>query len=335
MCFSRIKLIRSGNVWTAVFFCTCFMTTQYAQAQGTSASFPNKSIRFIIPFPAGGPVDAVARTLTPKMSELIGQQVIVDNRAGGGTIIGTEMVARAPADGHTWLLITSAVAINPAVFRKVPYDAQRDLAAVTKVSSSPFILITHPAVPARNAGELIKLAKARPGELMFASSGIGGANHLSGVQFNIAADINTVHVPYKGTAPLLTDLVAGQTQFNFSNPLGSMPLVRAGKLKVLGVGSQKRLEMAPEIPTISESGLPGYETGVWFAFFTTGNTPREIVQRLNTDMLRVLAMPEIRQKLSSGGAEIQPSTPDDMSAYLRSETVKWAKVVKAAGVQPE
>ena len=307
-------------------------------ALGTAAqaqNFPVKSIRLVAPYPAGGPVDAVARTLAPRLGELLGQQVVIDNRAGGGTVIGTEIVARAAPDGHTCLIITSAIAINPAVIRKMPYDAQRDLAAVTKVSSSPFILITHPAVPARNAAELIKLAKARPGELLFASSGIGGANHLSGVQFNLAAGINTVHVPYKGTAPLLTDLVAGQTQFNFSNPLGSMPLVRAGKLKVLGVGAPKRFEFAPEIPTISESGLPGFETGVWFAFFTTGATPRDSVLRLNTELTRTLATPDVRQKITAGGALVNASTPEELSAYLRSETQKWAQVVKAAGVVPE
>ncbi len=307
-----------------------------AQAQTPSTgSFPAKSIRLVAPFPAGGPVDAVARTLAPRLGELLGQPVVIDNRAGGGTVIGTEIVARAAPDGHTCLIITSAIAINPAVIRKMPYDAQRDLAAVSKISSSPFILITHPAVPARNAAELIKLAKARPGELLFASSGIGGANHLSGVQFNLAAGINTIHVPYKGTAPLLTDLVAGQTQFNFSNPLGSMPLVRAGKLKVLGVGAPKRMEFAPEIPTISESGLPGFETGVWFAFFTTGGTPREVVQRLNTELTRTLATSDVRQKITAGGARVNASTPEELSAYLRGEIQKWAQVVKAAGVIPD
>ena len=307
-------------------------------ALGTAAqaqNFPVKSIRLVAPYPAGGPVDAVARTLAPRLGELLGQQVVIDNRAGGGTVIGTEIVARAAPDGHTCLIITSAIAINPAVIRKMPYDAQRDLAAVSKISSSPFILITHPAVPARNAAELIKLAKARPGELMFASSGIGGANHLSGVQFNLAAGINTVHVPYKGTAPLLTDLVAGQTQFNFSNPLGSMPLVRAGKLKVLGVGAPERMAFAPEIPTISESGLPGFETGVWFAFFTTGGTPRDVVLRLNTELTRTLATPDVRQKITAGGALVNASTSEELSAYLRSEIQKWAQVVKAAGVVPE
>ncbi len=307
-------------------------------ALGTAAqaqNFPVKSIRLVAPYPAGGPVDAVARTLAPRLGELLGQQVVIDNRSGGGTVIGTEIVARAAPDGHTCLIITSAIAINPAVIRKMPYDAQRDLAAVSKISSSPFILITHPAVPARNAAELIKLAKARPGELMFASSGIGGANHLSGVQFNLAAGINTVHVPYKGTAPLLTDLVAGQTQFNFSNPLGSMPLVRAGKLKVLGVGAPERMAFAPEIPTISESGLPGFETGVWFAFFTTGGTPRDVVLRLNTELTRTLATPDVRQKITAGGALVNASTPEELSAYLRSEIQKWAQVVKAAGVVPE
>jgi tripartite-type tricarboxylate transporter receptor subunit TctC len=327
------SMMRAIAIWLFIAGLPLFTAAQ-AQTPSTSA-FPNRSIRLIVPFPAGGPVDAVARTLAPRLGELLGQPVVIDNRAGGGTVIGTEIVARAPADGHTCLIITSAIAINPSVIRKMPYDATRDLAAVTRISSSPFILITHPAVPARNAGDLIKLAKARPGELLFASSGIGGASHLSGVQFNLAAGINTVHVPYKGTSPLLTDLVAGQTQFNFSNPLGSMPLVQAGKLKVLGVGAQKRMDFAPGIPTISESGLPGFETGVWFAFFTTGGTPRDTVQRLNSEMIRTLSTPDVRQKLTAGGAVIHTTTPDELSVYLRGEIQKWAQVVKAAGVTPE
>lgn len=321
----------TGNKWRVLLAVITAACASLVHAQ----TFPVKPIRLVAPFPPGGPIDGVARTISPRLSELLGQQIIIDNRAGGGTVIGTEIVARAPADGHTCLIVTSAVAINPSVIRKMPYDAARDLAAVTLISSSPFILITHPTVPVRNTAELIKLAKARPGELLFASSGIGGASHLSGVQFNLAAGINTVHVPYKGTAPLLADLVAGQTQFNFSNPLGSMPMVRAGRLKVLGLAALKRLEMIPEIPTIAESGLPGFETGTWFAFFTTGGTPREAVQRLNTEVTRTLNTPDIRQKLSAGGAVIHASSADEMSAFLRSEIQKWAQVVKAAGVTPE
>lgn len=304
-------------------------------ASAQPSPFPSKALRLVVPYPPAGPVDAVARALQPRLAELLGQNVLVDNRPGGGTVIGSEMVARAPADGHTVLLITSAVAINPSVIRKMPYDALRDLASVTKVSSTPFMLTTHPGVPARNTAEFIKLARARPGELMLGSSGVGGANHLSQVQFNLAAKINTVHVPYKGTAPLMTDLIAGQIHFSFSNPLGALPFIRAGKIKTLGVAASRRLEIATEVPTMSESGLPGFETGVWFAFFTTGGSPREAVQRLNADMHRTLNTPDVRQKIAAGGAVIEPTTPEEMAAYLKSEIQKWALVVKAAGVTAE
>jgi tripartite-type tricarboxylate transporter receptor subunit TctC len=219
--------------------------------------------------------------------------------------------------------------------RKMPYDATRDLASVTLVSSTPFILNTHPAVPARDTAGFIQLARSRPGELMFGSSGVGGANHLSQVQFNLAAKVNTVHVPYKGTAPLMTDLIAGQIQFSFSNPLGVMPFIRAGKLKGLGVAALKRLDIAQDIPTMSESGLPQFETGVWFGFFTTGGTPRETVTRLNSELHRTLATPDVRQKVAAGGAVIAPNTPEQMAAYLKSEIDKWAQVVKVSGVKPE
>ena len=316
-------------------FCFAALVCASGVACAQAQSFPVRQIRLVAPYPAGGPVDVVARAMGPRLAELLGQTVLIDNRPGGGTVIGSEIVARAAPDGHTCLLITSAVAINPSVIRKMPYDAQRDLAPVSKVSSSPFILVVHPGVPARNTAEFIKLAKSRPGELMLGSSGVGGANHLSWAQFNLAAGVNTVHVPYKGTAPLMTDLMAGQTQFSFSNPLGALPLVRGGRLKALGVASLKRLEIAAEIPTMSDTGLPGFETGVWFAFFTTGGTPRDIVQRLSIEVGKTVTTPDVRLRIASGGALIQPSTPDELAVYLRSEIAKWARLVQVAGVTIE
>ncbi len=289
----------------------------------------------IVPFPAGGPVDATARVLGPRLADGLGQPVVIDNRAGANTIIGTEMTVKSPPDGHTLLLVTSAIASNPYAYRKLPYDVQRDLAPVSFVMNTPFILIVHPALPVRTADDLVKLAKARPGELLYASSGIGGANHLAAAQFSLAAGVKTTHVPYKGTAPLLTDLVAGHVHFNFSNPLGSLPLVKAGRLKALGVAAARRLDILPELPTVLESGVKGYASGVWFGTFVAAATPREIVSRLQAEIARALALPDVRQKLTEGGAQLGGGAPEELAAFLASELARMAQVVKAAGVQPE
>lgn len=305
-----------------------------ALAQPT-ARFPSKPLRLIVPFPAGGPVDATARVMGPRISEGLGQPVVIDNRAGANTIIGTEMTVKSPPDGHTLLLVTSAIASNPYAYRRLPYDAQKDLAPVSLVMNTPFILIVHPALPARTAADLVRLAKSRPGELLYASSGIGGANHLAAAQFSLAAGIRTTHVPYKGTAPLLTDLIAGHVHFNFSNPIGSLQLVRAGKLKALGVAAQHRLEMLPELPTVSESGVKGYESGVWFGTFVAAGTPRDITGRLQAEIARSLTLPDVKQRLTEGGAQLNGGTPEALAAFLAAELARMAKVVKAAGVEPE
>lgn len=330
-------LIRSATMpgmLIAALLAAALCSASDAAAQ-TASRFPVKPMRLVVPFPAGGPVDITARVLSPKLAEVLGQPVVVDNRSGAATIIGTESVVKSPPDGHTLLLVTSGIAINPHIYRKLPYDALRDLAPVTQVMSTPFILIAHPSLPARTAEDLVRLARARPGELMYASSGIGGANHLAGAQFDMMAGIRTTHVPYKGTTPGIADLVAGHVQFQFSNPLGSMPLVRAGKLKALGVASARRLAMMPELPTVSESGVRGFEAGVWFGLYTTGGTPRDIVGRLHAEAARVLALPDVRQKLSESGAEIGGSSPEEFAAFFRSEIDRLARVVKAAGVTPE
>jgi tripartite-type tricarboxylate transporter receptor subunit TctC len=298
-------------------------------------TYPTRPIRLIVPFPAGGPVDATARVLGPRLSEAFGQPVVIDNRAGAATIIATELVAKSPPDGHTLLLVTSGIAINPHIYRKLPYDTLRDLAPITLVMTTPFILIAHPALPVRTAGDLVKLAKARPGELMYASSGIGGANHLAGAQFDMAAGIRTTHVPYKGTTPGITDLMAGNVQFQFSNPLGSLQFVRAGRLRALGVASMQRLEMMPELPTVSESGVPGFQAGVWFGLYTTAGTAREIVGRIHVAVARILALPDVKQKLAAGGAEIRGSTPEAFAAFFLNEVERHARLVKAAGIEQE
>lgn len=297
--------------------------------------YPTKPIRMIVPFAAGGPADATARTVSPRLSEALGQQVIVDNRGGAGGIIGIDLTAKAPPDGHTTMLMSSSFVIFPSTHRTLLYDTFRDIAPITDVVQAPFTLVIHPSVPARNAGELAKLAKAKPGELRYPSAGVGGTNHLAGVQFNMLAGVKTEHVPYKGTGPALMDLAAGHVQFQFSMVLAVTPLVQAGKLRMIGIASEKRLADFPNVPTVAESGIPGYESGVWFGFFTTGGAPRDIITRLHGEMVRALAVPAVREKLSPGGAQLGGKKPEDYAVFLRNEVAKWGKVVKAAGITPE
>ncbi len=297
--------------------------------------YPNRPVRMIVPFAAGGPADATARTVSPRLSEALGQQIIVDNRGGAGGIIGIDMTAKAPPDGHTTMLMSSSFVIFPSTHRALPYDTLRDIAPITDVVQAPFTLVIHPSVPARNAGELAKLARAKPGELRYPSAGVGGTNHLAGVQFNLLAGVKTEHVPYKGTGPALMDLAAGHVQFQFSMVLAVTPLVQAGKLRMIGIASEKRLADFPQVPTVAESGVPGYESGVWFGFFTGAGVPRDIITRLHGEMVRVLAIPAVRERLSPGGAQLGGRKPEDYAVFLRNEVAKWGKVVKAAGITPE
>ncbi len=304
-----------------------------ARAQG-AAGYPSKAIRIVVPYPAGGPADTTARTISPRMTKALGQQLVIDNRPGASTIIGTEIVAKSPPDGHTLLLVTSTISINPSVFKKLPYEVQRDLVPVTMVIASPFALLAHPALPVRTTADLIKLIKARPGQLMYPSSGVGSANHLAVVLFSRMAGIETTHVPYKGTAQGITDLVAGQVQFSLHNPLTSLPLVNAGKLRLLATTGSKRLTMISNVPTISES-VPGYEAGNWHALFAPGGTPKEILARLHVEVSRALSAAEVRSKLVGGGADPVGSSPEEFEASFRSELAKWAQTVKTAGITPE
>lgn len=304
-----------------------------AYAQGTPR-FPVKPIRVVVPYPAGGPTDMTARTLAPRLTEAFGQQIVIDNRAGGSTIIGTEMVARAPADGHTLLLVTSTVAVNPSSFKKLPYDVTRDLVPVTQVIATPFALLVHPALPVRTTADLVELLRARPNQLHYPSSGVGTSNHLSVVLLCRLAKIEAVHVPYKGTAQGITDLVAGHVQFSLNNPLTSLPLANAGKLRLLATTGAKRLAILPKLPTVAET-VPGYEAANWHALFAPGGTPREIVARLHAEVARALAAPEVRSKLVDGGADVVGSSPDEFAAYFKSELAKWAQTVRVAKIQVE
>ena len=321
----RIRIAITGWVLLAV------ATVSPAQSV---TRFPSKPIRIVVPYPAGGPTDMTARSISSRMIDALGQQMVIDNRAGASTIIGTEIVARAPPDGHTLLLVTSTISMNPSVFRKLPYDVERDLAPVTQVIASPFALLAHPALPVRDTAALIALMTAKPGQLLYPSSGVGSANHLAVVLLARLARFEAAHVPYKGTAQGIADLLAGQVQFSLNNPLTSLPLAKAGKLRLLATTGTKRLALLPHVATVSET-VPGYEAGNWHALFAPGGTPREVVSRLQTEVARALAMPEVRSKLIEGGADPVGSSPDEFMAYFRSELAKWAQTVKAAKIQVE
>ncbi len=306
-----------------------------ALALGQTASrFPAKTIRVVVPYPAGGPTDTTARSISPRMIEALGQQMVIDNRAGASTVIGTEIVARAPPDGHTLLLTTSTVSLNPSVFKKLPYDVERDLVPVTQVIASPFALLAHPALPVRSTADLLALIKSRPGQLLYPSSGVGSANHLAVVLLARLARIEPGHVPYKGTAQGIADLVSGQVQFSLNNPLTSLPLARAGKLRLLATTGVKRLPLLPNLPTVSET-ISGYESGNWHGLFAPGGTPKDIVARLQHEVARALASPEVRNRLLEGGVDPVGSTPEEFSIYFRSELAKWAQTVKIAKIQIE
>jgi tripartite-type tricarboxylate transporter receptor subunit TctC len=301
-----------------------------AQAQ----PYPAKPIRFVVPYPAGGPLDTVARLLGQKVSESTKQPVIVDNKPGAGGNIGADAVAKAPADGYTILMGAVAThAINPTLYSSIPYDAIKDFAPVTQVASTPNVLVVNPSVPAANVREFIAYAKANPGKLNFGSGSSGSAGHLAGELFKTMAGVDMVHVPYKGAAPAMSDLVGGQIQLMFDNLASSLAQVRAGKVRALAVTTARRSALAPDLPTIAESGLPGFDISTWFGIFVPAGTPREVVARLHDEFTRALAMPDIRERMMSLGAEPVGSTPGEFAAYIRAEADKYARVIKASGAR--
>jgi len=294
-------------------------------------SYPSKPVRVVVPYPPGGPTDIVARVLFQQVSESTGQQFLIDNRAGAGGNIGAEAVAKAPADGYTLLIGTTAHAINMSLFKSLNYDVQKDLAPVSLLTQGPLVLVTHPQFPANSIKELIDMAKAKPGSLNFASSGNGQSTHLSAELFNSMAGIKMVHVPYKGSAPALGDLMSGQVGIMFDTTLSAMPFVKAGKLKALGVTSPQRTPAAPDVPTIAESGLPGYEVFAWNGVLVPAGTPKAIVAQLNEEIRKAMQLPQVREKFSAQGFAASWNTPDQFAVFVRNEVEKWARTVKASG----
>jgi tripartite-type tricarboxylate transporter receptor subunit TctC len=303
-----------------------------AQAQ----TYPSKPIRMVVPFTPGGTTDILARTVGQKMGEAWGQLVVVDNRPGAGGNIGSELVAKAPPDGYTLLMGTiSTHAINASLYRRLPFDPTRDFAPVSRVGTLPNILIVHPSVPVKSVKELIELARSKPGELNFASSGVGTSLHLSGALFNSMAGVNLVHVPYKGSSPALADLLGGQVKIMFDNLPSALPHVKAGKLKPLAVTGTRRASVLPEVPTVIESGLAGFEVTSWFAVFAPAKTPKDIVTKLNGEIVKILNSADVQEKLTQIGVDAAPTTPEELAAFARAETEKWGKVVKATGASAD
>jgi tripartite-type tricarboxylate transporter receptor subunit TctC len=310
---------------------TLFVMTNLVGA-ASAQTFPNKPIRMVVPFSAGGTTDILARAVGQKLSESLGQQVVVDNKPGAGGNIGAQEVARAAPDGYTLVMGTVGThGINPSLYKKMPYDHIKDFAPVSLVASVPNLLVVHPSVPVNSVKELIAHAKANPGKLNFASSGNGTSIHLSGELFKTMTGLQMTHVPYKGSAPAVTDLLGGQVQLMFDNMPSALPHAKGGKLKPLAVTSAKRFPGTPEIPTIAEAGVPGYEATSWFGVLAPAGTPKEIVNKLSTEIAKALKTPEMKKRLEEQGAEAVGSTPEEFAAHIKSETAKWAKVVKESG----
>jgi tripartite-type tricarboxylate transporter receptor subunit TctC len=298
-------------------------------------SYPAKTVRVVVPYAAGGNTDITARAIAQKLTDVFGQQVVVENRPGGATNIGSELVAKAPTDGYTLLMGGASNAINMGLFAKMPYDTQRDFAPVSLCVKGANVLSLHPSVPAKNLKELIALAKARPGQLNFASSGLGSSNQMAGELFKLMAGINLVHVPYKGNAPALIDTVGGHVEMLFSGVPALLPHIQSGRLRALGIGSLKRFAALPEVPTFDESGLKGYEATTWFGLMAPAKTPREIVSRLNAEVDKVIRSADIRERFLTEGLEPIGGSAEDFGRFIREEIDKYGKVIKAAGVKQQ
>ena len=299
-------------------------------------AYPAKPVRFVVAFPPGGGTDIIARAIAQKLAERIAQQVVVDNRPGAGGNIGTDIVAKSAPDGYTMLMGSAGpLAINASLFGKMPFDPIKDLAPVTLAASTPNVLVVHPSLRVATVKELIALARARPGEINFASSGHGTPAHLAGELFNSMAGVKMVHVPYKGAAPALADLLGGQVQLMFSTMPPALPHVKDGKLRALAVTSAKRSPAAPDLPTLDEIALPGFEANTWHGVVVPAGTPATIVARLNREIVAILHLPDVVERLSGQGAEAVGSTPEEFAAYIRAETVKWARVVRESGAKAE
>ena len=298
-------------------------------------SYPVKPVRVIVPWPPGGGTDIFARSIGQKLNEAWNQQVIVDNRPGAAGNIGAAAAAKSPPDGYTMLLATITLATSPSLYKSLGYDPLRDLEPVTLIAGVPHLLVVHPSLPVKNVKELVALAKARPGELNYASAGVGSPFHLAAELFNLLGAVKMTHVSYKGGGPAVTEVMGGQVQVTFANLLAVLPQVQAGKLRALGITTAQRSNAAANIPTIAEGGLKGYDFTSWFGMLVPAGTSKDIVQKVSDDIGKALKLPDLRERLTRDGADIIASSPQEFGAYMRGETAKWSKVIKEAGIKPE
>ena len=310
-------------------------STAVGITDAVAQQYPAKAIRVIVPFPPGAGVDIVTRILTPRLSESMGQQFVADNRAGAGGIVGAEIAAKAPADGYNVLMGTAGLLTVSPILSKVTYNVSRDFVPISQVASVPSLLVVHPTLPVKSLKDLVALARAKPGTINYASTGNGTLPHLAAELLKTQAKIDIVHVPYKGSAPAMTDLLGGQVEMFFGNMLSVLPLVREGKLHALAITDTKRSPVAPNIPTVAESGYPGFAAGTWFGMLAPTGTPREIVARLHDEIVKALHHPDTQKLLTDQGAIAIGSTPEQFAAYIQTETQKWERVLKTAGVKAE
>jgi tripartite-type tricarboxylate transporter receptor subunit TctC len=322
---TRVKAL----LWLGLGFLGATAQTAAAQA------YPAKQIRYVVPQAAGGSSDTLARVLAPRLGEALGQQVVVDNRAGATGIIGSEIVARAPPDGYTIIQVSTSLATNPAMGVKLPYDTVRDFSPITLLSQQPNLWVVHPSLPAQNMRELIALARARPGQIDFSSSGTGGSQHLAGELLNVMARVKLVHIPYKGSPQALIDVLAGRVPVMSSTMAPAMPHVKSGRLRALAVTSTRRSPAAPEVPTVAESGLPGYEAIAWQGVLAPAGTPDEIITRLNAALVNALKLDGPRRQLAEQGYEPVGTSARGFAEYIPLEIAKWSRVIKSAGIRPE
>ncbi len=308
-----------------VFFCPA-LSTAHAQ------SYPSKTVRLIVPFAAGGSTDIIGRVLAQKLTEAWGQQVIVDNRPGGSTVIGTDIVAKAAPDGHTLLVTPAPFTIVPSLLKKLPYDPAKDFEPITLINTTPLVVVVNPGVPAKNIKELIALAKAKPGLMNFGSSGSGGSNHLAGELFNAMANVKIVHVPYKGNAPALSDLLGGHVDLVFNGLTSALPFIKSGKLRALGMTSLNRSAALPEMPTLDEQGLKGFQAVAWNGLTGPARMPKEAVARAATDVARIMKSAELAEHLKREGSDPVGSSTAEYTVFLRDEIAKWKKVIERAGI---
>ena len=320
-------MIPGKRVLNALLLVACF-----AAGAALAQAYPSKPLRMVVPFPPGGSADILGRSVGQKLGERLGQPVVIDNRPGAGASIGAKAVAEAPADGYTLLLGTvSSHAMSPAT-NAVGYDPVKDFTPIAEIASIPFVVLVHPGVPVKSIAELVALAKSKPGQVTYASAGSGTSNHLAGELLGMAAGIKMLHVPYKGSAPALNDLLGGQVNAMFDLQLTAMPQIKSGKVRALAMTGAKRSALLPELPTVREAGVPGYEVTAWFGFFGPAGVPKPIVDRLNAELNAIMKLPDIRAKFAELGVETESGSAEEFAGFVRSEAGKWAAVIKAAGI---